>query len=67
MPITDLIPWRKTNGGLVTRRNQMDPLSQLHREVDRVFSDFMTDWPLTGPISLMGSPIWDLRARCGHH
>ena len=53
MPITDLVPWRKTNGGLVTRRNQMDPLSQLHREVDRVFSDFMTDWPLTGPISLM--------------
>ena len=53
MPITDLIPWRKTNGGLVGGRSEMNPFSQLQREVDRVFSDFMTDWPLTGSMSLM--------------
>ncbi|HZS17190.1 MAG TPA: Hsp20/alpha crystallin family protein [Candidatus Udaeobacter sp.] len=53
MPITDLIPWKKTNGGLVQRRTDMDPFSQLHREIDRVFSDFMTDWPWTGRMNLM--------------
>ena len=53
MPITDLVPWRKTNGGLVRGRSEMDPFRQLHREIDRVFSEFMTDWPLAGSISLM--------------
>ena len=53
MAITDRIPLRKTNGGLATRRTQMDPFSQLHREIDRVFSDFMTDWPWTGRMNLM--------------
>jgi HSP20 family protein len=42
----------------------MDPFSQLHREVDRVFSDFMRDWPLTGRMSLLdrrfGSFVPDL-------
>jgi HSP20 family protein len=47
MAMTDLIPWRKTNGRLVTR-SEMDRCSQLHREIDRVFGDFMTDWPWTG-------------------
>lgn len=53
MPITDLIPWKKTNGGLATRRGEMHPFSQLHREIDRVFSDFITDWPWTGRVNLM--------------
>jgi HSP20 family protein len=52
MAITDLIPWRKTNGGLVTR-SETDPFNLLHREIDRVFSDFMTDWPWTGRMSRM--------------
>jgi HSP20 family protein len=52
MPITDLIPWRRTNGGLAMRRGEMDPFSQLHREIDRLFSDFMADWPWTGRMSL---------------
>ena len=53
MPINDLVPLRKTNGGLVNGRDEMDPFSQLHHEIDRVFSNFMTDWPLTGRMSLM--------------
>lgn len=53
MPITDLIPWRKTNGGLVPRRSEMDPFSQLERQINRVFSDFMTDWPWTAHMTLM--------------
>ena len=53
MQITDLVPWRKTNGGLVKGRSEIDPFSQLHHEIDRVFSNFMTDWPLTGRMSLM--------------
>lgn len=53
MAINDLIPWKKTNGGLVTRRSEMDPFSQLHRQIDRLFSDFITDWPLTGRMNLM--------------
>jgi HSP20 family protein len=57
MPITDLIPGRKTNGGLATRRGEMDPFSQLHREIDRVFSDFMTDWPWPGRMNLMDHRI----------
>lgn len=53
MPITDLVPLRKTNGGLVKGRDEIDPFSQLQHEIDRVFSNFMTDWPLTGRMSLM--------------
>jgi HSP20 family protein len=51
MAITDLIPWRRTDGGVATR--QSDPFTQLHREIDRVFSDFMTDWPWSGRMNLM--------------
>jgi HSP20 family protein len=62
MAITDLIPWRRTNGGLATR--QSDPFTHLHREIDRVFSDFMTDWPWSGRMNLMdrrlGSFVPDL-------
>ncbi len=52
MPITDLIPWKRPNGPMTTRRSEMTPFSQLHREIDRVFSDFMTDWPWSGRMNL---------------
>jgi HSP20 family protein len=53
MAITDLIPWKRTNGDLAMRRPEMGPFGQLHREIDRVFSDFMTDWPWTDRMNLM--------------
>lgn len=53
MAITDLIPWKRPNGPMATRRSEMDPFSQLHREIDRVFSDFMTDLPWSGRMSLL--------------
>src|SRR5574338_1220270 len=35
------------------RRGEIDPFNRLHREIDRVFSDFMTDWPWTGRTNLL--------------
>jgi HSP20 family protein len=52
MAITDLIPWKRPNGPMTMRRSEMEPFSQLHREIDRVFSDFMTDWPWSGRMNL---------------
>lgn len=52
MAITDLIPWKRPNGPMAMRRSEMEPFSQLHREIDRVFSDFMTDWPSSERMSL---------------
>ena len=52
MAVTDLIPWKRPNGRIATRRSETDPLNQLHREIDRVFSDFMTDWPWPERMSL---------------
>src|SRR5947209_8793631 len=53
MPITDLIPWKRANGLLAMHRPEFDPFNQLHREIDRVFSDFMTEGPWTGGMNLM--------------
>jgi HSP20 family protein len=44
MAINDLIPWKRPNGPVTTRRSEMEPFGQLHREIDRLISDFMTDW-----------------------
>jgi HSP20 family protein len=52
MAITDLIPWKRPNGPMAMRRSEMEPFSQLHREINRVFSDFMTDWPWSERMSL---------------
>jgi HSP20 family molecular chaperone IbpA len=57
MTVTDLIPWKNTTGGLATRRPERDAFSQLHREIDRVFSDFMTDWPWAGCMNLLDRRI----------
>ncbi|MFL6500043.1 MAG: Hsp20/alpha crystallin family protein [Candidatus Udaeobacter sp.] len=54
---TDLIPWKNTNGGVAMHRPAMDPFSQLHHEIDRVFSDFMTDWPWAGRMNLLDRRI----------
>jgi HSP20 family protein len=45
MAITDLTPLKKKNGSPALRRPELDPFSQLHREIDRVFNSFLTDWP----------------------
>jgi HSP20 family protein len=55
MAIHDLIPWNKNNRGLAMRRSATDPFNSLHREIDRVFDDFMADWP--GRMSLMSRPL----------
>jgi HSP20 family protein len=52
MAITDLIPWNRTARPLGMRRREMDPFSSLRREIDRVFSDFLNDWPWMGRMSL---------------
>jgi HSP20 family protein len=39
------------------RRPEMYPFSQLHHEVDRVFSDFITDWPWAGRMNLLDRRI----------
>jgi HSP20 family protein len=51
MAINDLIPWKRPNGPVATRRSEMEPFSQLHREIDRLISDFMTDWPWSGQMN----------------
>lgn len=51
MAITDLVPWKRTSRGLALRRPEIDPFSQLHREIDRVFSSFVGDW--AGPMNLL--------------
>jgi len=50
MAIKDLVPWKRTNGDLAVRRPEMDPFSQLHREIDRVSNNLLGDW--TGPMNL---------------
>jgi HSP20 family protein len=51
MTIKDMIPWKRPDGSLAMRRRGVDPFSQLHREIDRVFSSFLGDW--TGPMNLL--------------
>jgi len=45
MPIRDLIPWRREGRGLV-RGGEEHPLSGLHREMNRLFEDFVRGWDL---------------------
>jgi HSP20 family protein len=52
MAINDLIPWKRPNGPVATRRSDMEPFGQLHREIDRVISAFIADWPWSGRMSL---------------
>ena len=63
MPITDLIPWTRTNGELGMRRGEMHPFSQLQRHIDRVFSEFMTEWPWSSRMTMdrhLGSFVPDV-------
>lgn len=51
MAITDLIPWKKNEDSLALRRREMDPFTQLRREIDQVFNGMLGDW--TGPMNLL--------------
>jgi HSP20 family protein len=51
MAITDLIPWKKNDGSLAVRRQEMDPFMQMRREIDQMFNGMLGDW--TGPMNLL--------------
>jgi HSP20 family protein len=51
MAITDLIPWKKNEDTLAVRRREMDPFTQMRREIDQMFNGMLGDW--TGPMDLL--------------
>jgi HSP20 family protein len=41
MALTDLVPWKWGEKNVPVKREEADPLYALHREMDRLFDDFM--------------------------
>lgn len=45
MPITDLVLWNKNRALAIRPQDVVDPFSMLRRDIDRVFGDFLSEWP----------------------
>jgi hypothetical protein len=43
MAIRDLIPWSRSRDVAVRRGGETDPFLTLHREMNRLFDDFLVD------------------------
>ncbi len=41
MALTDLVPWKWGEKNVPVKREEADPFDALHREIDRLFDDFM--------------------------
>lgn len=41
MALTDLVPWKWGEKNVPVKREEADPFYSLHREIDRLFDDFM--------------------------
>jgi HSP20 family protein len=50
MALTELIPWKRDNGQLAVRRDNGDPFQSFSGEMDRLFENFLGDFP--GRVSL---------------
>ncbi|MGD2063822.1 MAG: Hsp20/alpha crystallin family protein [Nitrospirota bacterium] len=46
MAVRDLIPWRDRRREVPVRRDEADPFHSLHREMDRLFDDFLHGFEL---------------------
>jgi HSP20 family protein len=55
MPITDLVPWKKSNHSLALRRQDRDPFAQLRQNIDEMFDRFLGNW--TGGMNLADRPF----------
>jgi HSP20 family protein len=50
MALKELIPWKRNENSLAVRREAGDPFASFSREMDRLFHDFLGDFP--GRLSL---------------
>src|SRR5690348_18416089 len=58
MAFRDLIPWSK-NQELAPARDNFDPFTTLHREMNRLFDDAFRGFGSFGSLSRMGTPLME--------